>query len=343
MRYWLCFVLPLLVACGEPVAPRDTPVRGPRLVKTLEVGRPAAMEMLRYSGEVRARHETLLAFRVGGKIIARLVDAGAHVVAGQPLARLDATDLKLAAEQAEAQRQLALAELARTRELRQKGFVSQSALDAKETAARQADAQARLTKNQIGYATLYADHAGVIATVLAETGQVVAAGQAVFRVARDGGRELAINLPETHLAQLKVGARGTARLWSEGHNEARTYPAVLREIAPSADPATRTFAARVSLLDAPADLPLGLSATVSFVNTETAPLVVPLAAILQQGDRPAVWVIGADDTVTLRPVTISRYSDAGALVSEGLDPGETIVAAGAYLLSPGEKVQRVKP
>jgi multidrug efflux system membrane fusion protein len=342
MKYWPWFILPLLVACGESVSP-SAQTHAPRLVKTLEVAPLAEVSALRYSGEVRARFETPLAFRVGGKITERLVDAGAHVVAGQPLARLDATDLRLAAEQAEANRQLAEAELMRARALREKNFISQAALDAKESVARQAEAQARLAKNQIGYATLTADHDGVIAAALAEAGQVVAAGQAVFRVARDGEREVLINLPEAHLAQLKVGARGTARLWSEAQAVARSYPAVLREIAPAADPASRTFAARVTLIDAPRDLPLGLSATVSFPLDQEASLVVPLAALVQQGERPAVWVVAADDTVTLRPVTIARYSDAGALVTAGLMPGETIVAAGASLLSAGEKIRRVRP
>lgn len=340
--FWMAATL-LLAACGEKIPPSDKIDTGLRVVKVMTVGDGGTKSQATYSGEIRARHETQLAFRVGGKIIERLVETGQHVAAGQPLARLDPTDLTLAAAQAEANHRLAQAELARTRELRQKNFISQAVLDAKEAAARQAEAQVRLAKNQIGYATLYADHAGVITAVLAEAGQVVTSGQAIFRLARDGEREVAINLPEAALSRLKIGAGGTARLWSADVSAEQTYRAVLREIAPAADPATRTFAARVALIDAPANLPLGLTASVSFEQSEAPPTVVPLSAIIQQGDRPAVWVVAADDTVSLRPITIARYSDAGAVVSEGLTAGETIVAAGAFRLVAGEKVRRAEP
>ena len=330
-------LLPLLVACGEKEPPPDTVQAGPRLVKALKVSAGETAPQYRYSGEVRARHETQLAFRVGGKLVARLVDAGARVKAGQPLARLDPADLQLTAAQAEANRALAAADLQRTQELRQKNFVSAAALDAKETAARAATAQAQLAKNQAGYATLVAESDGVIAAVLAEPGQVVAAGQGVFRVARDGEREVAIAIPEAHLAGLKVGVGGTAQLWANGTDKA--YRAVLRELAPAADAATRTFAARVALPEVPAGLPLGLTATVSFAQPQPGRIVVPLAAILQQGDRAAVWVIGPDNTLTQRVVDVERYSDAGAVLKGGLNGDETIVAAGAFKLVAGEKVR----
>jgi RND family efflux transporter MFP subunit len=156
-------------------------------------------------------------------------------------------------------------------------------------------------------------------------------------VARDGEREVAIALPEAHLAGLKVGAGGTAQLWSEGTD--KQYRAVLRELAPAADAATRTFAARVALPDAPSDLPLGLTATVSFLHAQRESIVVPLAAILQQAEKPAVWVIGTDGAIAQRPIEIERYADSGAVLKAGLSPGETIVAAGAYKLVAGEKVR----
>ncbi|MHB1359717.1 MAG: efflux RND transporter periplasmic adaptor subunit [Rhodocyclaceae bacterium] len=337
----LLISLLMLAACGEKLPPADAVSGGPKLVKALKVGAGGAAQEQRYSGEVRARIESTLGFRIGGKLVTRLVDAGARVKAGQPLARLDPTDAQLTALQAEANRSLAAAELQRTQELRQKNFVSQAALDAKDTSAKAAEAQAQLANNQATYTTLTADAAGVIAAVLAEPGQVVAAGQGVFRVARDGEREVAINLPEAHLAGLKVGAGGTAQLLADGAD--KTYRAVLRELAPAADPATRTFAARVTLVDAPADLPLGLTATVSFARQETEKIVVPLAAILQQGERAAVWIIGADNTVSQRAVEIERYSDTGAVLKSGLHAGEQIVAAGAFKLVAGEKVRIAAP
>ena len=342
MKYAVMLLLPLLVACGEKTPPAEKVDTGPKLVKVIKVGVSSTlMETAadqRYSGEVRARIETPLAFRVGGKLTERLVDVGARVKPGQVLARLDPADQQLAAAQAEANRKLAEAELRRTQELRQKNFISQAALDAKETAATAATAQASLARNQAAYTTLVADAAGVVAAVLAEPGQVLGAGQAVVRLARDGQREIAIAVPESHIAGLKVGAGGTAELW-----DGRQFSGQVREIAPAADPATRTFALRFALTDAPSDLPLGLSAKLRFARAEDARLTVPLAALLQQGEHMAVWVIGADGTVSRRTIEVERYADAGAVVKSGLVAGETIVAAGAFKLADGEKVRTVTP
>lgn len=338
MKFWPLLVLPLLMACGEKTPPAERIDTGPKLVKALKVGAGATAFEEAYSGEVRARIEAQLGFRIGGKLVERLVDVGARVRAGQPLARLDAADQQLAATQAEANQSLAVAELRRTQELRQKNFISQAALDAKQTAATAAEAQAKLARNQAAYATLAADAPGVIAAVLAEPGQVVGAGQAVFRLARDGALEVAIAIPESRLAGLQVGAAATVELWA-----GKTYKGRLRELAPAADPVSRTFAARVSILDADADVVLGRTAAVRFAQTAAAEIVVPLAAILQQGERPAVWVIGADGTVSQRSIEVARYADQGAVVAAGLQAGETIAAAGAFKLADGEKVRVAVP
>jgi RND family efflux transporter MFP subunit len=334
MKYWWLCIVPALFACGEKSPPPEIQAVGPKLVIALKVGAGGTAMENRYSGEIRARVETTLGFRVGGKFVERLVDAGTRVKAGQPLARLDPADAQLTVVQAEANRTLAVAELKRTQELKTKNFVSQAALDAKENTARSAEAQARLAQNQAAYTTLVADAPGVVAAVLAEPGQVVGAGQGVFRLARDGDREVAINIPESRIAGLKVGAGATATLWS-----GKTYAGVLRELVPVADPASRTFAARVSLRDTDAEVALGMTATVSFTGTGDEKIVVPLAAILQQGNTAAVWVIGKDNTVTQRPIQIERYSDAGAVIISGLQAGEVIVAAGAFKLTAGEKVR----
>lgn len=324
----------ILAACGDKAPPPAAESAAPRIVKAMKLGAGEAAAMDHYSGEVRARHETTPGFRIGGKLVARLVDAGSRVKAGQPLARLDPTDQQLAASQAEANSALATADLKRTQELRQKNFISQAALDAKETAAQVAESQARIARNQAGYTTLVADAPGVVAAVLAEPGQVVTSGQAVFRLARDGEREVAIVIPENRVAALKIGDAVTVTLWA-----GKEYAGRLRELAPAADSATRTFAARIALVDAPADLPLGLTASVRFARAETARIVVPLAALLQQGERASVWVIGADGTLVARPIEVERYDDAGAVVKSGLQEGETIVAAGAFKLVAGEKVR----
>jgi len=333
-------LLPLvlaLAACGEKSPPPAAPTQATKLVKMLKVGAGDTANEQRYSGEVRARYESTAGFRVGGKIVERLVDAGARVKAGQPLARLDPSDARLTATQAEANRALAAADLQRTQDLREKNFISQAALDAKQTAAKAAEAQAGLAKNQATYTTLSADAAGVVAAVLAEPGQVVAAGQGVFRLARDGEREVAISIPESRVAGLKVGAGATVELWAG--EERKPYKAVLRELAPVADAATRTFAARVSILDADAAIALGMTASVSFAQAAEEKIVVPLAAIMQQGNQAAVWVIGKDNAVTQRPVEVERYADAGAVLKSGLAVGEHIVAAGAFRLTAGEKVR----
>ncbi|MFN4148327.1 MAG: efflux RND transporter periplasmic adaptor subunit [Rhodocyclaceae bacterium] len=338
MKYWPLLAFPLLVGCGEKAGPAEKADAVPKLVKTLEVGAGETAREAVYSGEVRARIETPLGFRISGKLITRLVDVGARVRVGQPLARLDATDLQLTVAQAEANHALAAADLARSQELRRRNFISQAALDAKQAAATAAEAQLRLARNQAAYATLVADAPGVVSAVLAEPGQVVAAGQPIFRIARDGEREVAIAIPESRLAGLTIGAAATVELWG-----GKRYQGRLRELAPAAEPMSRTYAARVAILDVDAEVVLGRTATVRFAQSAQSELVVPLAAILQQGDTPAVWVIGADGTVSQRPIEVARYTDQGAVVASGLRPGETIVAAGAFKLAAGEKVRVAKP
>lgn len=335
------FLLPfILVACSEPPPPPATL----KLVKTIKVGagETASESLLRsYSGEVRARIETTLGFRVAGKIVERRVDAGTVVTAGQVLARLDPADAGLQATQAEAQRALAAAELARYRDLKAKNFISASALDAKETAFKAAEAQAALAKNQTAYTTLVADRAGVIAQVLAEPGQVVAVGQPVFRLTPDGEREVAIAVPEGEVAGFKAGQAAEVTFWATPGASLKPLAGRLREISPLADAVTRTYAVRVSLKDADPRLPLGMTATVRFPSGAPGAtrLMVPLTAIFQQGKQPAVWKVGADDTVTLQAVSVAEFTDGGAVVVGGLNGGEQIVAAGVNLLSAGEKVR----
>lgn len=337
---FLLLVPVLLAACSEPPPPPVVP----KLVRSLTVGAGDTANdatQRSYSGEVRARIETTLGFRIAGKIVERGVDTGMRVKAGQVLARLDPTDAGLQATQAEAQRALAAADVVRYRDLRTKNFISASALDARETAFRAAEAQAALAKNQASYTSLVADRAGVIGQVLAEPGQVVSAGQPVFRLAPDGEREVAIALPEAEVSGFKLGQVAEVMFWAAQGAATKPLAGRLREISPVADPVTRTYAARVSLKDADPLLPLGMSATVRFptVAPGATHLIVPLTAIFQQGNQPAVWKVGADGTVSLQPIKVSAFTDAGAVVTEGLAGGEQIVAAGVNLLTAGEKVR----
>ena len=199
----LILTLPvLLAACGKQA---EQPARVERPASTIVVGATASDSGNVYSGEVHARYETVLGFRIGGKIVERMVDAGAFVKKGQVLARLDAADTGLQASAADAQYRLAEDELKRYRELRDKGFVSQSALDAKETALKAAAAQAGLARNQAAYTSLLSDRDGVVSATLAEVGQVVSAGQPVVRVAQQGEREVTISIPESRFSSIKVG------------------------------------------------------------------------------------------------------------------------------------------
>ncbi|TAJ69359.1 MAG: efflux RND transporter periplasmic adaptor subunit, partial [Sphingobium sp.] len=193
------------------------------------------------------------------------------------------------------------------------------------------------------YTTLTADRDGVIAAVLAEAGQVVAAGQPIFRLAPDGEREVAISLPEGDISRLSAGAPAEVNLWAQG-DQAPALTGKLREISAAADPVTRTYAARVALPAAPMRLPVGLSATVRFTSPTAvgATFAVPLKAIFQTAKQMAVWKVGAGDTVALAPVSVSRYEGDQAIVTQGLSAGDHIVNAGVTLLTAGEKVHAVE-
>lgn len=339
----------LLAACGSEPAPKDLP----RRVAMLVVAVGNADEVVNYSGEVRPRIESALSFRVGGKIAARLVQVGDTVKAGQVLARLDPADVELNAAAARAQlaaaeseRTLAKAEVERYRELRGKNFISQSALDAREATAKSAQgrweaaqAQSGLARNQSGYAALTADAAGVVATVQAEVGQVVAAGQPVLSVARPGEKEVAIAVPENRVAELRQASTVSVTLWADAkHN----YRGRIREISPAADPVTRTYAVRVAIVDADEQVRLGMTANVLLQRQGSAPsALLPATAIFQSAGKPAVWLIKADNSVELRPVAVGAFREDGVRVDSGLQAGDKVVAAGVHKLIAGEVVRPV--
>lgn len=333
---WLALasaMVTLLVACAPP--PETLPPL--KVVRVREAVSVADASARRFSGEVRGRYETVLAFRVPGKVVTRLVDLGAVVKPGQALARLDTADAALQSTQAEAQRAVAEADLKRYQELRAKNFISQSALDAREAGYKAAYAQAGLARNQTAYATLTADRAGVISAVLVEAGQVVAAGQPVFRIVPDGDREVSINVPEAEVARFKVGDMAQVKLWASG---GEPVSGKVREVAAAADPATRTYAARIALPEADPRLPVGLTATVAFdTGNARGEILVPLTAIFQKDGKQALWIFGTDATAALRPVTVTRYTDHGAVIGTGLQPGERYIEAGVHKLVAGEKLR----
>lgn len=331
----------LLAGCAEKVTPPEE-IRPLRVVLA-QAGGPTRGAPRTYSGEVRARVETTLAFRVGGKVLTRSVNVGDHVVAGQVLATLDPQDTDLAVAEAEARRTQAQQELTRVRDLFKRKYVSQAVLDARDADFRAADAKWVLAKNQTAYTVLRADKAGVIGQALIEPGQVVSSGQgsgngqAAFRIAYDGAREVAIAVPERDIAQFKPGREVVAGIYAK---PGLALKGKVREVSALADPATRTFAVRVSLED-PTPWALGLSAGVQLPEDDVQGIGVPVTAIFQKDDRPAVWVVGEDDTVHLRAIRIAHMGDEFVTIAEGVRAGERLAAAGVHRLHEGQRVRPV--
>ncbi|WP_301275958.1 efflux RND transporter periplasmic adaptor subunit [Dechloromonas sp.] len=310
---------------------------------------PAPVSHAVFNGEVRARHEIDLAFRVGGKIAARLVDAGASINAGQALARLDPADLQLAANAAQAQLSAAESDYATARSERERQagllarkFVSQAAFEAKDNAYNaakgrlaQSRAQSEISANQSSYGTLSSVHVGIITAVLAEAGQVVAAGQPVMRLARPEEKEVAIAVPESRVAELRAAKQIAIQIWAQPDTLLR---GTLRELSPAADASTRTYAARIRIIDAPPSLGLGMTARVLLDATPVQQLLVPLSAVIDAGHGPLVRVV-QDGKVASRPVSIARFREDGAEIASGLQVGEAVVVTGAGRLVDGEAVQ----
>ncbi|MDH5834499.1 efflux RND transporter periplasmic adaptor subunit [Luteimonas kalidii] len=342
----------LLSACGPE--PGRQPDPRPVLVERAAAGEDASVSA--FPGEVRAREESPLAFRIGGNLVRRHVDAGDTVRQGQVLAELDPGDQRLQARAAQAQLAAAEAELGRARAdraryatLARDRLVSASAMDAQDAAWKAADEQARaaraqleVARNQAGYSQLRAPRDGVIASRQAEAGQVVAAGQAVFTLAGDDGREVAIALPESRIRDFAIGQAAEVELWNA---PGRRLSGTLREIAAAADPQARTYAARVALRAGDADrVELGQSARVYVRNADAGDsLSVPVAALQPGPDGGhAVWVVDpGTSTLRLVPVRLGAYGERRVAVVAGLQPDDRVVAAGGHLLRAGEKVSPV--
>ena len=341
----VCFAL-ALSACGRGDAP--APAVPTVLVQAASAGAGDAGRSI-YTGEIRARYEVDLSFRVGGKIAARLVDSGATVKAGQPLAKRDPADLQLSRQAAAAQEAAAESEYttaANEREryagLLEKRFVSQAAFDAKENAYRsakarldQARAQNQISSNQATYGTLAAETDGVITAVLADAGQVVSPGQAVFRLARPETKEVAIAIPESKLAELKAAREIAVNLWAQPE---LLLKGEVRELAAAADPATRTYAARIRIVDPAPAAELGMTARVILGGAAKAPVIVPLTAVVDNGQGPQVWVV-ADGKAAPRPVEVARFGEDGVAISRGVQPGDAVILTGQRRLTPGQAVQ----
>lgn len=346
---WLALGAAVIVAgCTRAQPPAAEDVRPVRAVQVAPAETTAVAE---FAGEIRPRVESRIGFQVAGRITARNVEVGDTVTAGQALATLDASDYKLSAAAASAQ--LAAAEVERNQqradfrrfqELHQQGFISgaelerrKAQLDAAEARYEQAAAQANVSGNQAAYAVLRAPSAGVVTAIDAEVGQVVAAGQSVVRVAQTHEKEVVVALPENRLDELRRIRDVRVKLWTNGA-ELRGR---VREIAPIADQATRTFPARITLLDAPPSVALGMTAYVRFEAPLPAPVItLPLQSLLQEGGETYVWRLDpATQTVRRSAVRVENVVGNEVVVASGVTPGDTVVTAGVHLLKEGQKVK----
>ena len=336
----------LLAACSKPAEKSEDirPVRAMVLASSdIDVN-------AEFSGEVRARVESRLGFRVGGKIVTRKVDVGTLVKRGQVLMQLDPQDFKLSEAQAlaglraaETNRDLASSELKRYQELRSKNFVSQAVLDAKDSTYKAAQANVdaaqaayRGQSNQAGYTSLLSDVDGVVTAVDAEVGQVVAPGTPVVRVAKQGEKEIVIGIPEDKVEALRRVPDVQVRLWA---NPKDAIPGKIREISPIADASTRTYTVKVSIPDSQAAAKLGMTAVVQFSSRAPVPLIkVPLTALFYEKAATSVWVV-ENGVVKLVPVTIGGVAGNEIVLGGGVKPGQTVVTAGVNLLKPGQKVK----
>ncbi|HVJ81442.1 MAG TPA: efflux RND transporter periplasmic adaptor subunit [Planctomycetia bacterium] len=321
-----------------------TPATLPRAVRVQEVAAAAATGEQSYTGIVRARYETDLAFRVGAKIASRHVEVGQRVAAGAVLFRLDPTDYRLAVKAAEADLTATEAEvvqssaedarMARLQDVRAVSFSERDrARSVRDVALGRRDrAKEALTlaRNRLSYCDLTADADGVITALPAEAGQVVAEGQVVARLARDGEREAVVSLPENQAVAAR-SARAAVSLWAA---PGEIYPAVLRELSPTADPVTRTYQARFTVRNPGPKVVLGMTATVHLAPTDAARgYVLPLTALLRAGDRPAVWIVDRrSGAITLTPVEVREYRQETVVLSGGVKPGQLAVTAGVQKL-----------
>jgi RND family efflux transporter MFP subunit len=336
-----------LAACTHADSSNDPRTQSPLVrVATVE----AAVQTDRsFTGIVAARVQSDLGFRVSGKVLERLVDTGQAVRRGQPLMRIDATDLRLAARAhqegvagATAHARQTADDEARYRALVSAGAVSRSAYDQARAGAESARAEldaakarADVARNETSYATLLADADGVVVETLAEPGQVVGAGQVVIRVAHGGQREAVIDLPET--LRPSIGSTGRATLYGIE----LTGSAQLRQLSDAANPRTRTFEARYVLEGGLADAPLGSTISIQIPMGDSArALEVPIGALFDPGTGPGIWrVEGETPRVRWRRVHVAGLGDEAAAVTGELEAGDRIVALGAHLLHEGEPVR----
>lgn len=343
----LCLVIS---ACLKEKAPEQK-VELPVTVYTLKVEPAYKEEQYKYAGEISPRKESALAFRIGGKILSRAVDVGTKVKQGAEIARLDAKDIRLETDAVSAQVQaaqadhdLAKADLARYKELLDKNFISKAEFERRSntvavTTANKNGLKSRLnaTHNQVRYTVLRADTDGVVTAVVAQPGEVVNAGQAIVHIARTDEVEAVISVPENRLSEVKRAKEVEITLWS---NPDQRYDGQVREVSPIADPGTRTYQVRISIRQPDEFVSLGMTASVTLIGENLRQIYVPVSALYHQQDQVAVWVVDPKIMeVSLLPIGVSTFERDLVVVSSGLNGGEYIVTKGVHKLHADQKVR----
>jgi RND family efflux transporter MFP subunit len=349
-RSSILIALTLLAVAGcdratPPVEPQPRPVR------TEIVAPGAGGAITTYTAEIRARHEADLSFQVGGKVVTRKVDAGTVVRRGDVLAVLDETDQRVQVDAARAAVRAARAELERARteetrfrDLLERGLTTRAAYLAQQTAVKtgqslleQAAAEQLLAEQRLGYTTLRANDDGVITRTHAEVGSVVSAGQPVVTLAQLSELDAVFDAPDARVGELR--AAGAVAITAIADPKIRVT-ATIREIAPSADPVTRTYQVKAAIDESAPSLRLGaiVAAAIEAPSAGRA-VALPATALFQKGSGPAVWLVGADLKIELRPVTVDRYESDRVVITAGLHAGERVVTAGVHRLAEGELVR----
>ncbi len=352
LRLTAVLLLPLaLASCGEAKV-ADVTVRP---VKAMIVPAPVPERVLTYSGVIAPRIESTLGFRVSGKIVERFVNVGDRISAGQKIARLDEVDLKLAENSARAavtsaKTRVAVARdaLMRANYLLPNGFIAKAAvdqrqldMDAAQSALDAAEDQLKQAVNATSYALLLADKDGIVTSVRAEPGQVVAVGQAVITQALANNVEVLVAVPEQQIVKLKAGEDASIALWSAPGVKSEGK---IREIAGAADAASRTYGVRVTIAHPVPEMRLGMTTSVSFSLPQDVPApVVPLAALTQRDGKTVAYIVDRNSqTVAQREVLTDGVSEAGVRIKSGLRPGQIVVIAGVQFVQDGMKVRLPK-
>ena len=338
----------LLTACKPVEEPEPEPIRPVRVttVESREGG-----ETVSLTGQVEAQEEVNLSFRVGGRMIERSVNVGDQVRAGQVVARLESDTPRNALRSARAELTAVRARLVeaqnnfeRHRSLLDRGFITRAMFDQAEQAYRTAraqedsvQAQVNIAETQLGYANLISDSSGTVTARRAEPGEVVGPGQPIVQLARQGGRDAVFDVPARIIETAPANAEVVVVLSSDPKVRATGR---VREVAPQADPVTRTFKVRIGLNDPPAAMRLGSTVTGSIQLGAGPGLEIPASALTSANQRPAVWVLDpASNTVSLRTIEVLSFGLARVAVAEGLQPGDIVVTAGVQTLRPGQQVR----